>query len=172
MPHSSKICAENFGLPFHYKEVQVSAEAGNLEQAGRNARLAFFDSLTADRIATGHTSSDQAETVLYRLLSGAGTAGLAGILPVAGRRIRPLDRLHPRRGSRISGFVSYSMAGRCDQRGYLVRPQSTYVIRSCRSCPKASRRFLPEQPNSRGMKRTIGRAEIDRLAGNYLQVKG
>jgi tRNA(Ile)-lysidine synthase len=85
-----KTLAENFGLPFHYKEVDVSSLAGNLEQAGRDARISFFNNLQADRIATGHTLSDQAETMLYRLLRGSGTAGLAGILPVAGRRIRPL----------------------------------------------------------------------------------
>ncbi|HYP04616.1 MAG TPA: tRNA lysidine(34) synthetase TilS [Bryobacteraceae bacterium] len=82
--------ADSFGLAFHYREVQVAAEPGNLEEAGRNARIEFFDNLPVDRIATGHTSSDQAETVLFRLLRGSGTAGLAGILPVADRRIRPL----------------------------------------------------------------------------------
>jgi tRNA(Ile)-lysidine synthase len=82
--------AGKFALPFHYKKVDIAEQAGNLEQAGRNARLAFFENLNADRIATGHTKSDQAETVLYRLLRGSGTAGLAGVLPVVGRRIRPL----------------------------------------------------------------------------------
>ena len=85
-----KKLAENFGLSFHYKEVEVSSIEGNLEQAGRNARHLFFETLAADRIATGHTQSDQAETVLYRLLRGSGTAGLAGVLPVTDRRIRPL----------------------------------------------------------------------------------
>ena len=46
------------------------------------------------KVATGHTRSDQAETVLYRLLRGAGSAGLAGIRPVTDfGAIRPLLRV-------------------------------------------------------------------------------
>jgi tRNA(Ile)-lysidine synthase len=66
-----------------------------LEEAAREARYDFLDA-TADqvgapRIATGHTLNDQAETLLVRLLQGAGRRGLAGIHPrVEGRVIRPL----------------------------------------------------------------------------------
>ncbi len=67
----------------------------NLEQAGRRCRLQLFRRLIAeqraDKVATGHTLTDQAETVLFRFLRGAGTAGLAGIHPVLeGCIIRPL----------------------------------------------------------------------------------
>lgn len=41
-------------------------------------------------LATAHHLGDQAETILYRLLRGSGTAGLAGIYPSKGRVIRPL----------------------------------------------------------------------------------
>ena len=71
------------------------SRTGNLEQAGRQARLAFFREQLAtggvDRVALGHTRTDQAETVLFRFLRGAGTAGLAGIRPVTAEGIvRPL----------------------------------------------------------------------------------
>lgn len=87
--------ALSLGLDASIEARDLSGTADNLEQAGRNARQDFFLRLRAtglvQRIATGHTRSDQAETVLYRLLRGSGTAGMAGVLPVTGEGIvRPL----------------------------------------------------------------------------------
>lgn len=81
--------------------VQVFAapsHAGNIEQEARRFRYEFFAAQIAagncDAVATGHTLDDQAETVLYRFLRGAGTAGLSGILPVTeAGAIRPLLEL-------------------------------------------------------------------------------
>ncbi len=57
----------------------------SLEAAARKMRYEFFRRLLAqsalDRIATGHTLDDQAETVLLRVTRGAGSRGLAGIYP-------------------------------------------------------------------------------------------
>ncbi len=74
---------------------QAGPCSANLEEAAREARMAFFAETAAsgavDRVALGHTRSDQAETVLFRFLRGAGTAGLAGIRPVtAAGIVRPL----------------------------------------------------------------------------------
>ncbi len=87
--------AARYGLAFYSQEARVSEQPGNLEDAARRTRLEFFARLmregAADRIATGHTRDDQAETVLFRLLRGSGTAGIAGILPVTKTGlIRPL----------------------------------------------------------------------------------
>lgn len=88
--------AASLGLPAHVLHAPVPA--GNLEQEARRTRYEFFAAQIAaghcDAIATGHTLDDQAETVLYRFLRGAGTAGLRGILPVTESRIvRPLLEL-------------------------------------------------------------------------------
>jgi tRNA(Ile)-lysidine synthase len=91
--------AARCGVPFYREEAGIALTGGgtrgNLEQAARRERLQFFSRLIgegkANRIATGHTRDDQAETVLFRLLRGSGLAGLAGILPVTREGlIRPL----------------------------------------------------------------------------------
>jgi tRNA(Ile)-lysidine synthase len=86
--------AEIHGLPFFLRHADLS-QARNVEEAARLCRREFFLEFLArgelDRIALGHTQSDQAETVLFRFLRGSGTAGLAGIRPVTSDGIvRPL----------------------------------------------------------------------------------
>lgn len=85
--------AEKRGLPFLAHRAVLGG--GNLEEAAREARLRFFAAakwdLKLDRIATGHTQSDQAETILFRLLRGTGSAGMRGIQPVTPEGlVRPL----------------------------------------------------------------------------------
>lgn len=66
----------------------------SIEAAARRARYAWLTEAAADlgatHIATGHTLDDQAETVLLRLLRGAGSRGLSGIRATRGTLIRPL----------------------------------------------------------------------------------
>ena len=81
--------AERYALEFHAGAGDVPAHARlhglSLETAARELRYAYFRQLLTsgveDKIATAHTRDDQAETVLLRLLRGAGTKGLAGIYP-------------------------------------------------------------------------------------------
>ena len=91
---AAKTAAE-MGLPFHMRSLPAADIPGNLEQSARNSRREFFrDALTSlglEKVATGHTKSDQAETVLFRLLRGSGNAGLAGVLPTTAEGlVRPL----------------------------------------------------------------------------------
>ncbi|HEX4137259.1 MAG TPA: tRNA lysidine(34) synthetase TilS [Bryobacteraceae bacterium] len=81
------------GLPVDV--LKAPTLTGNIEQEARRARYDFFAKQIAvgvcDAVATGHTLDDQAETVLYRFLRGAGTAGLSGIRPsTESGIIRPL----------------------------------------------------------------------------------
>ena len=90
-----RLLAATLQLPCTMREANFADSIGNLEQEAREARLAFFREMISsglvDRVALGHTRSDQAETVLFRFLRGSGTAGLAGIRPVtADGIVRPL----------------------------------------------------------------------------------
>jgi tRNA(Ile)-lysidine synthase len=85
-----------------------------LQEAARRVRydalLAMAESAGAERIATAHTLDDQAETVLLRLLRGAGPAGLGGIPERSpdGRVVRPLlgvSRAEIERFARGRGLV-------------------------------------------------------------------
>jgi tRNA(Ile)-lysidine synthase len=91
--------AEELGLPWELERADVAAVARqrglSLEEAGREVRYAFFrrlqDRYGARSVAVAHTADDQAETVLMRLLRGAGPAGVAGMEPVAPNGVvRPL----------------------------------------------------------------------------------
>jgi len=73
----------------------------NLEEAARQARQEFLhrtaDAARADFIALGHHADDQAETVLMRLLRGAGVTGLCAMMEASpGGIIRPMLSLSRR----------------------------------------------------------------------------
>ena len=88
--------AREHGLEIYSDCDDVAAHAAqeriSLETAAREFRYAFFRHLLGedsdeenpphlDKIATGHTLDDQAETVLMRLIRGTGLRGLGGIYP-------------------------------------------------------------------------------------------
>ncbi len=69
-------------LPLFQAVAEIDPHAANLEAMAREARRAVFFRLIsegrADRVATGHTRDDQAETVLFRLLRGTGSQDWRG----------------------------------------------------------------------------------------------
>lgn len=83
--------SSRIGLPLDVVEIGRESVA-TTETGARAARYAAFEKAVAAgrTVATGHTSDDQAETVLHHLLRGSGLDGLAGIPPRRGRFVRPL----------------------------------------------------------------------------------
>lgn len=79
--------AREFKLPVTAAKINVKelAKRGSPEEIARNARMGFLFAVArkikAAKIALGHNLDDRAETVLMRLLRGAGLYGLSGILP-------------------------------------------------------------------------------------------
>ncbi len=72
------------------KGIEIPAQPS--EEWARGLRYGWFDQLAAREeafIATAHTCSDQAETVLFRMARGTGLHGLAGIPPRRGIYRRP-----------------------------------------------------------------------------------
>lgn len=81
---------ESVDVPAYMKEHGLSAQV-----AARTVRYDFYRRVIrntgAQKVALGHHADDQAETVLMKLIRGAGPGGLKGILPVReGFYIRPL----------------------------------------------------------------------------------
>jgi tRNA(Ile)-lysidine synthase len=91
------LCAR-LEIPFSASDGTLNTEAVRRHGIEAAARLAREDCLQAIRrsvgarfIATGHQKNDQAETVVMRLFTGSGIAGLRGIHPVRDDGfIRPL----------------------------------------------------------------------------------
>jgi tRNA(Ile)-lysidine synthase len=75
--------ASTLGVPFYSVRVELAREGVSLQARARELRYRALRELAlshdAVRIAVGHTQDDQAETVLARVLRGAGLRGLGGI---------------------------------------------------------------------------------------------
>ena len=75
--------ARQLKLPHLRRDLDLSGETGNVEDAARKARYAALGEMAracgAQFIATGHHGDDQLETLLMRMMRGAGTKGMSGI---------------------------------------------------------------------------------------------
>lgn len=91
--YEKRICHDlcnSLNIPYIEKSIDVKnyiEKTGiNKQQAARELRYsAFYDIATyinANKIALGHNADDQAETIIMRILRGAGPTGLSGIPPI------------------------------------------------------------------------------------------
>ena len=131
----------------NYVEARVTPRPRGSEEAARHARYDAFRSLAsgcgADRVATAHTADDQAETVLLRLLRGAGLRGLAG-MPVQGR-VRGICVVRPFLGATREQVLEYldrnGLPTRRDSSNESLAPARNYVRREI--MPRIRERLNP-----------------------------
>lgn len=115
--------AERLGVPFFLATVRVG-RAGGLEEAAREARYEALERLAvesgAESVAAAHTATDQAETLLWRLVRGSGARGLGGMAPE-----RPLGAVRLLRP--MLGFSREAVRAFCERRQVPFRDDPTNV---------------------------------------------
>ncbi|HSE49481.1 MAG TPA: tRNA lysidine(34) synthetase TilS [Terriglobales bacterium] len=117
-----------------------------------------------DALATGHTLDDQAETVLMRLLRGAGTRGLAGILPrkrVAPAEPQPRHVVRPLLAVRRSEVHEYLRSLRQDFRDDASNRDPKFLRNRIRGelLPLLARDYNPQVAEALAQTAEIARAE-------------
>jgi tRNA(Ile)-lysidine synthase len=91
------------------RPAQAEGVQRNLQAWARDVRYEAAERAALRRdslIATGHTASDQAETILYRLAASPGRRALLGMVAAEGRLVRPL-----------LGLTREQTAAYCEERG-------------------------------------------------------
>ena len=84
--HCQSVCAA-LDIPFTLERIRIASPARNIERQARDARYAAFARHLGadDTLALAHHADDVAETLLLRLLRGAGTAALGNMAAVSRR---------------------------------------------------------------------------------------
>lgn len=116
--HCAELCAQlGIGLEI-VKASPHERQPGNLQAWARELRyrealrlaVELEEESAAASVATGHTASDQVETILYRLAASPGRRALLGMAPKDGRIVRPL-----------LGLTREQTAAYCEARGLAWR---------------------------------------------------
>ena len=145
------------GVTLDVEPAQRPSDAGNLQAWARDVRLGAGTRLAlarGARLATGHTATDQAETILYRLAASPGRRALLGMAEHDGLLMRPLLRA-----------TRLETAEHCRARGLAWREDASNGDPALRSQPRARRpRAGPARaaPLGRAQRRAHGRAAARR----------
>lgn len=175
-------------LDFRSKSADVAAHASDkklsVEAAARKLRYEFFrgildsaaqQGLGLNKIATGHTLDDQAETVLLRIMRGTGIRGLSGIHPsikisLPGKReaaiIRPL--LQTRRTALKEFLLDLGQSWREDSSNQ--DPAFSRNRLRQELLPLMERKFNPEVVEALAELAEIARAEEDDWQDSHPEV--
>lgn len=120
--HCRGLC-ERLGAELRVVRPRREGDGGNVQAWARDARFSAAAALASEvagetgadvAIATGHTATDQAETVLYRLAASPGRRALLGMGPRDGALVRPL-----------LGLTREQTAAHCTARGLAWRDDAT-----------------------------------------------
>ena len=115
--------ADGLGVPLHVRQIQPgecaaasAREKRSLEEVAREKRLRLLAELAreldAGYIVLGHTLDDHVETILMRMIQGAGPQGLSGIPVRRGIFIRPL--MSVRRWEILEYLAAHGLSYRTD----------------------------------------------------------
>ena len=146
--HCQKLC-EWLGVALEVVRAERPTGPGNLQAWARELRYGAADELARELealIATGHTATDQVETILYRLAASPGRRALLGMSPREGRLVRPLLEL-----------TREQTAAYCRARGLSWREDAEQRRRAIRACARA-------QPPAAGARRGAPRGARERVA--------
>jgi tRNA(Ile)-lysidine synthase len=127
--HCQAVC-DALGVPLRVIRVQVQPGA-SLERAAREARYQAFGQVTGagELLLTGQHRDDQAETLLFRLLRGAGVRGLAAM---------------PAQRALTDGYLVRPLleATRAELEAYASEQQLTWIEDPSNADPRFSRNYL------------------------------
>ena len=166
--------AARFGLPCVIGLGVVPQKNGGYSNAdARRARYDFLSEsardLGANLIATAHTKSDQAETVLWRVVRGTGLSGLSGIPP---RRALDSDLsvIRPLLGETRDAIEGFCLSENITPRRDPTNENAQFTrVRMRRILPELARDFNPRLSDA--LPRLAAHAArdadlLDDLAGN------
>ncbi len=154
-------------VPFASVRVAVERAAPDgLEAAARRARHAAFAAVDAEWILLAHHRDDQAETLLFNLLRGAGVAGAAAMRERNGRLLRPL--LTVGRGA-IENYAQCHQLSWCEDESNADSRHSRNFLRN-EILPALTRRFPAARKNLAAAAARFGEAQdlLNDLARNDL----